>query len=412
MAGILQNRDWIAKKNYILLIIMFVALPFMAHAGGLGIAAIVALSGLLGVIGFWPKHIKNFLHRVPKSIWMIFVLLFWGWFSVLWSPYKNSDILNNAVKILFGMPVYLGCAAMICAQNKYTHNILPWLFIASLVGSIIAVLFDLTTNYSLTLLVDPLANGETLASRHGDMVQNVGHAVSVLVLFVIPISVFLWQKNMPAKFFAILLILAVGICTHLANASAAQIGLLVALIFMGLAIVHSKFALKSAFLMAGACLLFAPILAFLPANLSSEVRAKLPFSWEERVFNWEALYEKIVEHPLIGHGFDAVRTFNNTHTIRGFDERALVSLHPHNAGLHLWVEVGLVGILLACIALFFGARQLSGKGGLSHSRQIAASGLCAATTIMASISYGVWQDWWWASIILAVATVSFANTYT
>jgi len=123
------------------------------------------------------------------------------------------------------------------------------------------------------------------------------------------------------------------------------------------------------------------------------------------VFNWEVLYQKILEHPFIGHGFDAVRTFNGTHTIRGFEDRALVSLHPHNAGLHLWVEVGFVGVVLACLALYLGARTLTGSERLSKPRLIAASGLCAATAVMASLSYGVWQDWWWAAIIFASTSI-------
>jgi len=100
------KRDWIAQKNYVLLIVMFVALPFMSHAGGLGIAAIVALSGLLGIIGFWPAHIKGFLLNVPTALWAIMALLLWGTFSALWSPYQSSNTLNNAVKMLLGMPVY------------------------------------------------------------------------------------------------------------------------------------------------------------------------------------------------------------------------------------------------------------------------------------------------------------------
>ncbi|MCF6221924.1 MAG: hypothetical protein L3J65_12505 [Robiginitomaculum sp.] len=63
--------------------------------------------------------------------------------------------------------------------------------------------------------------------------------------------------------------------------------------------------------------------------------------------------------------------------------------------------------LLACVALYFGARRLTGSQGLSKPHMVAASGLCAATAAMASLSYGIWQDWWWASIIFAAATITF-----
>ncbi len=403
------ERDWVARKNYVLLIVMFVALPFMSHAGGLGIAAIVALTGLLGIIGFWPGHLKDFLLRVPLAFWAIMGLLIWATLSVFWSAYHSDDILNNAIKMLFGMPVYLGCAAMMRAQNKYAPNILPKLLVVALFGSITAILIDLMSNYSLTMFLDPLAEGESMARRQGDMIQNVSHAVSVLTLLAAPVSVLLWHKGWPGKVFAVIIIALIGFCTHKANASAAQIGLIVALVFMALANFKPIFALRGAFIMAGVCLLFAPVLAFVSGKLSPEIRTKLPFSWEERVFNWDALYQKILEHPFFGHGFDAVRTFHDTHTIRGYEGRALVSLHPHNAGLHLWVEVGFVGVALACLGLFLGVRQLTSADVLSKPQMIATTGMCAATATMASLSYGVWQDWWWAVIIFAAASISLVQ---
>ena len=120
---------------------------------------------------------------------------------------------------------------------------------------------------------------------------------------------------------------------------------------------------------------------------------------------------KLFEHPLIGHGFDAVRTFNETHTIRGFEERAIVSLHPHNAGLHIWIELGLVGVLLGSVAVFMTMRYLTVPGRLSRPRLVATSGFVIAATVMASFSYGVWQDWWWAIIIFAAAQIFCIKEY-
>ncbi len=404
-----QKRGIVAWKNSIVLFLVFLAFPIMAHAGGLGIAAIMALYSLIGLVGFRPPHPRNIASVVPAAIWVIMVLLLWGLLSTLWSPYQSDDTLNNAQKMVLGVPLYLGCAAAIHAQHKYERNIFPWLLVGVTAILIGTILTDLLTNYSLTLFVDPLAEGESMRHRQADMIQNVGHAVSVLVLLAAPTGVFLWQKGGVGKLAAVLMVILIGYATHKANASAAQVGLILGLVFIAVASLKPKLALRGGFLMAGTVLLFAPLLALLSSILSPELRAKLPFSWEERVVNWEALYGKILEHPFIGYGFDAVRTFNDTHTIRGFEGRALVSLHPHNAGLHLWIEIGLIGVLLACTALFFGARRLTGPLGLSKPRMVAASGLCAATAVMASLSYGVWQDWWWASIIFAAAGVTFVR---
>ena len=67
------------------------------------------------------------------------------------------------------------------------------------------------------------------------------------------------------------------------------------------------------------------------------------------------------------------------------------------------------GVVLACIALFLAVRKLTKTDVLSKSQMVAAAGLCAATAAMASLSYGVWQDWWWAVIIFAAASVSLVQ---
>ncbi len=407
-----QKRGIIARKNTFVLFLVFLAFPLMAHAGGLGIAAILAVYSLIALLGFRPPHPRNIPSLIPAAIWAIMALLLWGLISTLWSPYQSTNTLNNAQKLVVGVPLYLGCAAGIYAQHKYERNIFPWLLVGITAMLIGTILTDLLTDYSLTLLVDPLAKGETMVTRSADMIQNVGHAVSVLVLLAAPTGVYLWQKGGAGKIAAMFMVLLIGFASHKANASAAQLGLVLGLGFIGVATVKPKLALRSGFIMAGAALLFAPLLAYTATQLSPNIRAKLPFSWEERVANWQTLYAKILEHPFIGHGFDAVRTFTETHTIRGFEGRALVSLHPHNAGLHLWVEVGLVGVLLACIALYLGGRRLTGSSGLPKPAMVAASGLVAATAVMASLSYGVWQDWWWAAIIFAGATISFIKEPT
>jgi O-antigen ligase len=120
------------------------------------------------------------------------------------------------------------------------------------------------------------------------------------------------------------------------------------------------------------------------------------------VEGWAYVTSRIFERPLFGHGFDAVRTFDATQEIRGYD-MSLVSLHPHNAGLHIWVETGVVGVGLAVFALILLAREMLAWVGDSRARAIATAGFVIAATVISSVSYGVWQEWWWASLFLGAA---------
>ena len=128
---------------------------------------------------------------------------------------------------------------------------------------------------------------------------------------------------------------------------------------------------------------------------------------------WDFTAAKIWEAPLIGHGFDAVRTFDDTMALGVADNWRIVSLHPHNVGLHIWVETGFIGVLLACFTVFLIGRNLLRPAAKSTAFAMGATGLITAATIISSVTYGVWQDWWWASIIFAGAMLnilSYKNT--
>ncbi len=409
MAGPLNRRGFVARKNFWVLVVVFLLYPVMAHAGGLGIAALVSGGGVLGFIG-WP-HARDVPKAVPVAIWLVMALLAWGMVSTLWSPYRSDDVLSNAQKMFLGLPLYLAFAATLVSQTKFSISRLQYVLIAVTFISSVVVLMDILSGYGVTMLVDPLAVGENMEAKRGDMIQNLGHAISVLTLLVVPVSVLLWVKGGPGKYTGKYAALALFALVLASAIFADMNSRLMALVLLGpwfaLAIFWPVFAVRAAFFLAAASIFFAPVLGYVASKVTPELGARLPFSWEERVDNWAYMYEKILQKPWFGHGFDAVRTFNDTHTIRGFEGRALVSLHPHNAGLQIWGELGLVGAALACLALYFAQKKLTGPGVLSTAQLVALSGLTVSVTAIAGTTYGVWQDWWWATVIFSATLISF-----
>ena len=81
-------------------------------------------------------------------------------------------------------------------------------------------------------------------------------------------------------------------------------------------------------------------------------------SWDHRLRMWGYCWNIISEHPLVGAGFDASRTFNDTFFAKDGRELTLLSLHPHNLGIQIWTETGLVGAVFAAILLFSSIRPL------------------------------------------------------
>jgi O-antigen ligase len=87
----------------------------------------------------------------------------------------------------------------------------------------------------------------------------------------------------------------------------------------------------------------------------------------------------------------------------------ILPLHPHNAVLQVWLELGGVGVLLGFGALAFTLGAAFRAPDLAHrvSRAVLAAGAAAGISV-ALISFGIWQEWWIASLGLLAAALAGA----
>jgi O-antigen ligase len=142
-----------------------------------------------------------------------------------------------------------------------------------------------------------------------------------------------------------------------------------------------------------------------PLVISSPgLAAHLPDSWAVRAAIWRYVCARIVENPWLGHGLEASRAVTDRMTVRGLDLRS-VPLHPHSASLQLWYETGLIGAVLAACALALGGWAISRAVASNRPAAAAASATFASLGVIANLSYGVWQEWWIATMFVAAALV-------
>jgi O-antigen ligase len=127
----------------------------------------------------------------------------------------------------------------------------------------------------------------------------------------------------------------------------------------------------------------------------------LPGSAHHRMMIWRFTAQRVAERPVFGWGFDSSRSIPGREESLGKGEPAL-PLHPHNAALQWWLELGLPGALIGAIfltVLVAGiARHLPGRAEVA-----AGQGLLVAATVVANVSYGVWQGWWIGALALSAA---------
>ena len=137
-----------------------------------------------------------------------------------------------------------------------------------------------------------------------------------------------------------------------------------------------------------------------------------------RILIWNFVDRNIRERPILGWGLDASRR------MPGGKERVWVTtcdappdapvpsidseilpLHPHDAVLQIWLELGGVGVLAA----LFGLVASLWRFYRAHPGRSAAvlTSMAAAGLSVALISFGIWQEWW-VSVLLLNAAMGIA----
>src|SRR5690606_13358060 len=102
----------------------------------------------------------------------------------------------------------------------------------------------------------------------------------------------------------------------------------------GVAVIRwPKGAARALGVAAGVLVLAAPwlVLAARNAGLLAKLQAAAPQSWADRVGYWGRAADLTASEPILGWGLDASRMFSPG-----------IRLHPHDAALQVWLELGLV----------------------------------------------------------------------
>jgi len=131
------------------------------------------------------------------------------------------------------------------------------------------------------------------------------------------------------------------------------------------------------------------------SGLYTQAETAAPLSWAQRMGYWRHAADWISDHPLRGWGLDASRMFSPG-----------IQLHPHDAALQIWLELGLIGAVAA--TAFWAALFLRLSRPARDPAVAVAAGSAVAYLVFGAVSFGVWQEWWLGlgALTAAAATVA------
>jgi O-antigen ligase len=366
--------------------LLFALLPPVAAGGAMALPVFVCLAGAASVR---PSLLRQVFEKKTWPLWLLAAFVAWVIASSLWSDYPES-VQAQKLAILVPLGLMFAGAASAEPTRRLTQAAGAAAFIVLAVLLTIEALWDLPLNRAANPEIPP-----------GEVVRNVNRAAAVLLAVTWGPAAYLLANGRARAAWAVLAVsglLALPFDLW-ANVAAFMLGLAA----FALAFSAPRLAVMAASGAWALWVLVAPFVTPLVIANKGLVDA-LPESWAQRAGIWNYVCARILEQPWIGHGLDASRAVTDRIEVRGVDMRG-VSLHPHSASLQIWFETGAVGAVLAASALLAGGWAAARAFENNRPAAAAAAATLASLGVIANLSFGAWQEWWDATLIVAAALV-------
>jgi O-antigen ligase len=378
---------------------------------GFGLFAGTGVTGLamsLGIAGLWgliyglraegkPLD-KAFVRALKKhgETWLCLSLFaMWVLLTAIWSP--APELAAETVRRLAAVCVLapIGIWAVYGCQGE-DRLLAQRAIIAGVFVSLGILVSEALNHYAMNRFASPEKEPLEIA---GDM----GRAASAtLTLFWVAYAC-LYQQLSDARIR--FLLVAVAIFTSF------QFGTDINAVGLALGTVAALFALSFprlalGLVSGGAAILIAAAPLIYPAIAQVAFQLvpgdKMPLSYGRRAQMWETASNYIAQKPLTGWGLGAGSTFDTPIMYGGF-EWPIIQLHPHAAPLHIWLETGGIGALLAAVTLIMAggvAIRVFGR------YRVATAALVGGLTFLFltwGFSHSAWREWVWTSLAALIA---------
>ncbi len=365
--------------------------PLVGYLGHLGFAPLLTLVGLLAL----PALARPRAGSPPMMA--LCVLVAWELISLSWSPaaphvadlkrYKDLESVT-ALKLLFELAFYGAAVAGLGQLSERSKARVGTILVVCILGLALLAALDAMSaaafyQWLRTLVHDP--------ERPDLAIVKVSMATYVLILLFWPVARILSSRGWALAVAP--LAIAILLAAILTSADASWVALtLGGVTWLGVRYVGKPVAwglvaaVATPFVMGPVLMLWG-----LQSGLIAWLHAHVPSSWDQRLNIWAFATSQIQIHAIRGWGIDASRTFGPA-----------IPLHPHNAALQLWLELGAIGAALGGVFFAWVAYRIVGV--TEQSRQDGAMAAAALVTYVAicGLSFGIWQEWWLALGALAV----------
>lgn len=389
------------KLARILFIFVSGALPILVLFNHRAIVPVCVVLAITVFIAWGPLQVWQFFRSLSiwtKSLGIAFFL--WAGVSIFWAPDFSQSI--TTLGKLFGT-AFVGLVLVGASSFMFDgigHRAL-WVTFLSTVSVSCLLLIDIYSNglFSLNVL------GKGIHAPYGAFWFKP--AATLLAIAMWPVAIFMWRKRQRAlSGFSIVLAIAVM------DAIGVNTGLLATIIGMATAVCFLALGSLRAWIAIGAlsvAFLVTPIIVgsvLEPKEITKELSLSSPAqnSIAYRLHIWHFAANAFFEKPISGWGLNSSRHLGNntfvSDSARGEIGEA-IPLHPHNAVLQLFLELGIVGAVLI-LGLVCRVLLLLSHDDWPPADRIFAVGMFTAIVLFYAVSFSTWSSWWNTYLCYAV----------
>ena len=305
---------------------------------------------------------------------------------------------NETSKSFVAALVLLPFLAWAFTGKNYDKTIIRRAFVAGFTLALVFLCFEAINGYAMYRLANPNIDPKELE-------RNLGRGAFILVALLWPLIQTINSLHLDRRFKIALIIGTVFVSTRF-NIDLNFVIIIICSIAAGLAYFAPRLVLGAIISGASIILGLAPLFYGYIANYAKAVWPKpMPLSYERRANMWLYTIEKIKEKPIWGWGLDSAKNFQDIVELGGY-KWAAIQTHPHSAPLNIWLEGGVIGVLLFASAIVFAGIGMVFYASRNRNMAQAMAGGIVAVTFAWDFSYGIWQQWLWI-LLFFVCIYSF-----
>jgi O-antigen ligase len=369
-----------------LCLLLLPTLLALVPRGAAPLAAVAGFCALLMVLRDRAQGLAAV--RFPATVFAALVLL--GAVSAAWSinPERSLEVAAKLTGML-AAALALGAASLQVAAPLR----IGWLVLSGTAVAVVVAGCDFETAGDLSHFV-------TVRPFAGARLNQIAVWLAVLAL---PSAALLACRRRIAA--AIGAVTVFGATVYVLDGTTAKTALLLSLPVGFLLYFRLRLASRVMAAVSVVAVLSAPLtlphLDEIPTALPTAYAFKV--SAGHRMQIWSFTGDRIAEKPLLGWGLDSSRAIPGGQKEIRPGEKWL-PLHPHDAALQVWLELGVPGAVLFALLLAWLWMRL-GAAGWPPIYTAAAGASLAAAQIVAFAGWGIWQEWWLGMLGIAAFAV-------